>query len=127
MLSELGTSDHRYIVKSVLHASAILELFQSPGEVLGLRDVVTRSGLTKGMCFRLLYTMHECGLLDRVGENQYRLKFPPVDIVSSGSVMPTKIKPPLSPGRFSTGLSAHARTRKSNLSWSTIAATLKPQ
>jgi ribose transport system substrate-binding protein len=71
----LGTSDRRYIVKSVVHASAILESFQSPGEVLGLRDVVTRSGLTKGMCFRLLYTMHECGLLDKVGENQYRLAF----------------------------------------------------
>ena len=28
------------------------------------------------MCFRLLYTMHECGLLEKVGENQYRLAFP---------------------------------------------------
>lgn len=27
----------RYIVKSVVHASAILESFHSPGEVLGLR------------------------------------------------------------------------------------------
>ena len=67
----------RYIVKSVIHASAILESFHSPGEVLGLREVVSRSGLTKGMCFRLLYTMHECGLLDKVGENQYRLAFSP--------------------------------------------------
>jgi ribose transport system substrate-binding protein len=67
----------RYIVKSVVHASAILESFHSPGEVLGLREVVSRSGLTKGMCFRLLYTMHECGLLDKVGENQYRLAFFP--------------------------------------------------
>jgi ribose transport system substrate-binding protein len=67
----------RYIVKSVVHASAILESFHSPGEVLGLREVVSRSGLTKGMCFRLLYTMHECGLLDKIGENQYRLAFSP--------------------------------------------------
>jgi ribose transport system substrate-binding protein len=67
----------RYIVKSVIHASAILESFHSPGEVLGLREVVSRSGLTKGICFRLLYTMHECGLLDKVGENQYRLAFSP--------------------------------------------------
>jgi ribose transport system substrate-binding protein len=67
----------RYIVKSVVHASAVLESFHSPGEVLGLREVVSRSGLTKGMCFRLLYTMHECGLLDRVGENQYWLAFSP--------------------------------------------------
>jgi ribose transport system substrate-binding protein len=28
------------------------------------------------MCFRLLYTMHECGLLEKVGENQYRVMFP---------------------------------------------------
>jgi ribose transport system substrate-binding protein len=28
------------------------------------------------MCFRLLYTLHECGLLEKVGENQYRLSFP---------------------------------------------------
>lgn len=66
----------RYIVKSIVHASAVLGSFRSPGEVLGLRDVVSRSGLKKGMCFRLLYTMHECGLLDKAGENQYRLAFP---------------------------------------------------
>jgi ribose transport system substrate-binding protein len=66
----------RYVVKSVVHASNILAVFRSPGEVLALRDVVSRSGLTKGMCFRLLYTMHECGLVDKVGENQYRLAFP---------------------------------------------------
>lgn len=77
MLSESEMFQNRYIVKSVVHASTILESFQSPGEVIGLREVVTRSGLTKGMCFRLLYTMHECGLLDKVGENQYRLAFSP--------------------------------------------------
>src|SRR5258708_21904662 len=25
------------------------------------------------MCFRLLYTLHQCGFLDKVGENYYRL------------------------------------------------------
>lgn len=66
----------RYIVKSIVHASAVLSAFQTPGEVLRLRDVVSRSGLKKGMCFRLLYTMHECGLLDKVGENEYRVSYP---------------------------------------------------
>ncbi len=66
----------RYIVKSVVHASAILASFHSAGEVLRLRDIVARSGLKKGMCFRLLYTLHECGLLEKVGENQYRVSFP---------------------------------------------------
>src|SRR6266581_3913637 len=61
------------MVKSLVHASRILEAFQSAGDVLRLRDVVTRTGFHKGMCFRLLYTLHQCGFLDKVGENHYRL------------------------------------------------------
>ena len=68
------TSNHnRYLVKSLVHASRVLEAFQSAGDVLRLRDVVTRTGFNKGMCFRLLYTLHQCGFLDKVGENHYRL------------------------------------------------------
>lgn len=70
----LKTSNHsRYVVKSILHASRVLEAFQAPGDVLRLRDVVGRTGYNKGMCFRLLYTLHQCGFLDKVGENHYRL------------------------------------------------------
>ena len=48
------TSNHnRYLVKSLVHASRVLEAFQSSGDVLRLRDVVTRTGFNKGMCFRL--------------------------------------------------------------------------
>jgi len=61
------------MVKSLVHASRILESFQSAGDVLRLRDVVARTGFNKGMCFRLLYTLHQCGFLDKVGENHYRL------------------------------------------------------
>jgi ribose transport system substrate-binding protein len=60
-------------VKSLVHASQILSAFQSHAEVLALREVVARTGLTKGMCFRILYTLHGCGFLEKVGENQYRL------------------------------------------------------
>src|ERR1039457_3669890 len=68
------TSNHnRYLVKSLVHASRILEAFQSAGDVLRLRDVVARTSFNKGMCFRLLYTLHQCGFLDKVGENHYRL------------------------------------------------------
>jgi ribose transport system substrate-binding protein len=68
------TSNHsRYLVKSLVHASRVLEAFQSAGDVLRLRDVVGRTGFNKGMCFRLLYTLHQCGFLDKVGENHYRL------------------------------------------------------
>jgi len=70
------TSNHgRYVVKSLVHASRVIEAFQSAGDVLRLRDVVSRTGLSKGMCFRLLYTLHQCGFLDKVGENHYRLAF----------------------------------------------------
>ena len=61
------------MVKSLMHASRVLEAFQSAGDVLRLRDVVTRTGYNKGMCFRLIYTLHQCGFLDKVGENHYRL------------------------------------------------------
>src|SRR2546427_3910720 len=67
-------SNHsRYLVKSLVHAARVLEAFQTAGDVLRLRDVVTRTGFNKGMCFRLLYTLHHLGFLDKVGENQYRL------------------------------------------------------
>jgi hypothetical protein len=68
------TSNHgRYVVKSLVHASRVIEAFQSAGDVLRLRDVVIRTGYSKGMCFWLLYTLHQCGFLDKVGENHYRL------------------------------------------------------
>ena len=41
--------------------------------MLRLRDVVARTGFNKGMCFRLLYTLHQCGFIEKVGENSYRL------------------------------------------------------
>jgi ribose transport system substrate-binding protein len=63
----------RYIVKSLVHASHILSAFRSEGEVLRLRDVVARTGFNKVMCFRILYTLHSCGFLEKVGENQYRI------------------------------------------------------
>jgi ribose transport system substrate-binding protein len=62
-----------YIVKSLVHASAILEAFQTPGEVLRLRDIVARTGYGKGMCFRLLHTLHHCGFVEKIDERSYRL------------------------------------------------------
>ncbi len=64
---------NRYVVKSLVHAAEVLSAFHSPGEILRLRDVVSRTGHNKGMCFRLLYTLHQCGFLEKVGENRYRL------------------------------------------------------
>jgi len=67
-----STPEH-YIVRSVVHASQIPGAFQSSAEVLRLRDVVQRTGFGKGMCFRLLHTLHHCGLLEKVDASRYRL------------------------------------------------------
>ncbi|HEV2498765.1 MAG TPA: substrate-binding domain-containing protein [Terriglobia bacterium] len=64
---------NRYVVKSVVHASQVLNAFNFKGEILRLKDVVLRTGFNKGMCFRLLYSLHSCGFIEKVGENQYRL------------------------------------------------------
>ena len=60
-------------MKSLVHAASILQAFQSPGEVLRLRDVVERTGFGKGMCFRLLHTLHHCGFVEKIDERHYRL------------------------------------------------------
>jgi ribose transport system substrate-binding protein len=62
-----------YIVESVVHASQVLGAFSSAGEALRLRDVVERTGFTKGQCFRMLHTLHHCGLLEKVDVSRYRL------------------------------------------------------
>jgi ribose transport system substrate-binding protein len=69
----MADNRNRYIVKSLIHASEVLNTFHSTAEVLRLRDVVARTGFNKGMCFRLLYTLHQCGFIEKVGENRYRL------------------------------------------------------
>ena len=62
-----------YLVKSLVRASEILMVFQDTGESLRLRDVMHRTGLGKGVCFRLLYTLRHCGLIEKVENNKYRL------------------------------------------------------
>jgi ribose transport system substrate-binding protein len=62
-----------YLIRSVVHAAGILEAFRAPGESLRLRDVVERTGFGKGLCFRLLHTLHHCGWLESVEGNRYRL------------------------------------------------------
>lgn len=40
-----------------------------------LRDVVARTGFSKGLCFRLLHTLHHCGFLEKVDVSRYRPTF----------------------------------------------------
>jgi ribose transport system substrate-binding protein len=62
-----------YVVRSVVHAAQVLRAFQSSGEALRLRDVVQRTGFGKGLCFRLLHTLHHIGLVEKVDATRYRL------------------------------------------------------
>jgi ribose transport system substrate-binding protein len=66
---------NRYVVQSIVHGAKVLDAFRSPGEILRLRDIVTRTGLKRAMCFRLLYTLHECGIIEKVRNYEYRSKF----------------------------------------------------
>ena len=63
----------RYLVKSLVRATEVLWAFQHPGESLRLRDVMARTGFGKGLCFRLLHTLHHCGFLERVEGSRYHL------------------------------------------------------
>jgi DNA-binding IclR family transcriptional regulator len=67
---------NRYVIQSVVHAAAVLRCFRSSGDVLTLHEVVSQLSLSKGICFRILYTLRECGMLEKVGENRYQLTSP---------------------------------------------------
>ena len=61
-----------YLVKSVIHSSRILSSFRSAGEALSLKEIVQRCELPKTMCFRLLYTLEKCGMVEKVSTNLYQ-------------------------------------------------------
>jgi ribose transport system substrate-binding protein len=68
-----GSERDGYIVQSVVHAAQVMRAFQPVGEALRLRDVVERTGLGKGLCFRILRTLHHVGLVEKVDAARYRL------------------------------------------------------
>jgi ribose transport system substrate-binding protein len=67
-----------YLVEAVLRACDLLEAFQSEGELVRLRDLVNRTGINKTTAFRLLTTLEERGLVERVGTRQYRSAIKPL-------------------------------------------------
>jgi ribose transport system substrate-binding protein len=67
------TANHEgYLIKSIVSASQILGVFRFPGETLRLKEIIERSGFTKAKSFRLLYTLENCGFVERVENNRYR-------------------------------------------------------
>ena len=64
----------QYLVGAFVQACRVMGAFRKPGEALLLSDVVARTGLQKGTVFRLLYTLHQEGFLEKTPRNQYRLR-----------------------------------------------------
>lgn len=62
-----------YTVESVIRAATILKAFRSPSEIAELRTLTARTGLKKATAFRLSETLVKAGLLDRIGQQGYRL------------------------------------------------------
>jgi ribose transport system substrate-binding protein len=67
-----------YLVEAVLRACDLLEAFQYEGELIRLRELVARTGMNKTTAFRLLTTLEERGLVERVGARQYRSAIKPL-------------------------------------------------
>jgi ribose transport system substrate-binding protein len=64
-----------YLIKSVVHAAQLLAAFESPGEVLTQRQILVRTGLSRGIVLRLLYTLRRHHVIEQLGDNQYRSAF----------------------------------------------------
>jgi DNA-binding IclR family transcriptional regulator len=65
------------LVKSVVHSAKILSAFRTAGEGLPLKEIALRSGLSKTMAFRLLYTLEKCGMIEKPGSNLYKSSLRP--------------------------------------------------
>ena len=59
-------------VEAVVRACALLQAFRIEGELLRLRDLVTRTGLSKATAFRIVDTLVDRGFIERIGNRQYR-------------------------------------------------------
>ena len=66
--------EDQYLVGAFVQACKVMNAFRKPGEQLLLSDIVARTGLQKGTVFRLLYTLHHEGFLEKAPHNYYRLR-----------------------------------------------------
>jgi ribose transport system substrate-binding protein len=73
-VSSVKDGEKQYLVGAFLQACKIMRAFQRPGERLLLSDLAARTGLQKGTVFRLLYTLHHEGFLEKLPQNYYRLR-----------------------------------------------------
>ena len=66
------------LVEAVARACDLLLAFQREGEVLRLRDLVARTGLNPATALRLLGTLQQRGLVERIRKNEYRSNVRPI-------------------------------------------------
>src|ERR1044072_9415980 len=60
------------VAEAVVRACTLLKAFRHEGELLALRDLVSRTGLSKTPAFRPAQRRARGGLLERAGRNEYR-------------------------------------------------------
>ena len=65
-------------MESVARACDLLLAFHHEGEVLRLRDLVSRTGLNPATALRLMTTLEQRGLVERIRKNQYRSNVKPI-------------------------------------------------
>lgn len=63
----------KYSCRTISRACDVLEAFRDPGELLRLKEVALRTGLSAATAFRILFTLEQRGLVGRVGDRRYRL------------------------------------------------------
>lgn len=71
-MNETKSERNRYLIDAVMRACDILEAFRFDGELVRLQDLAERTGINKTTAFRLVCTLEERGLLERVGSNRFR-------------------------------------------------------
>jgi ribose transport system substrate-binding protein len=73
-MSSADRGASQYLVGAFVQACKVMRAFRKPGEQLLLSDIVARTGLQKGTVYRLLYTLHHEGFLEKAPHNYYRLR-----------------------------------------------------
>ncbi|MFP5205680.1 MAG: substrate-binding domain-containing protein [Acidobacteriota bacterium] len=63
-----------YGIDAIARACKVLKSFRRDGEFLRLRDIVQRTELNRTTVFRVLCTLVEEGLIERLGDDRYRTK-----------------------------------------------------
>ena len=71
MAKTTKTVKSTYEIESVARACQLLNCFRHREDVLRLRDVVARTGLTTSNAFRILRTLERYGFVERVGRFGY--------------------------------------------------------